>query len=120
MLVVCKGASPIYLVFPLGTGSSSNVTSQEGKFAVKLPLELPKHSGSTMPLPKALMFWTMVFQFTFSGNVVTEKYDFQKTPVKSNRLLLKSIQILSYQKKTDMYLSFLIVCLLGFGLKLSS
>lgn len=82
-------------------GSWSNVTEQEGKFVVKLPLELPKHTGSTAPLPQALMFWTMVSQFTFSGNVVSKKYDFQKTPEKFHRSLLKSIQILSYQKKMD-------------------
>lgn len=51
------------------------------------------------------MFWTMVFQFTFSGNVLSKKYDFQKTPEKSHRSLLKSVQILSYQKKVDAHLS---------------
>jgi len=66
------------------------------------------------------MFWPMVFRFTFSGNVVAEKYDFQKNPEKSSRLLLKSVQILSYQKKIDMYLCFLTVSFSGFGLKRSS
>lgn len=59
----------------------------------------------------------MVFQFTASGNVGTEKYDFHKNPETSNRLLLKSVQILSYQKKIDMYLSFVTVYFLGFGIK---
>lgn len=95
MLVVCKGASPVYLTFPLGTGFLSNVTSQEGKFAVKLHLELPEHTGSNTPLPKALMFRTRVFQFTFSGNVETENYIFQKNLEKPNRLLLKFVQTLS-------------------------
>lgn len=58
----------------------------------------------------------MVFQFTFSGNV-TEKYDFQKNAEKSDSLLLNSVQILSYQKKIIMYLSFLIMYFLEFGLK---
>lgn len=92
MLVVCKGASPVYLTFPLGTGFLCNVTSQEGKFAVKLHLELPEHTGSNTPLPKALMLWTRVFQFMFSGNVVAEKYYFQKNSEKPNRLLLKFVQ----------------------------